>query len=272
MTRTIKVYRHGLTMGTVPPPSDHVRTERREVQGWSEGAARRNVAFLRSVDERRLPAAGLFSGALTLTVAEAPPTPEEWARLRGAFLKRLERLGLVRIHWVTEWQRRGVPHLHCALWLPEERVGEVLPAWLAITPLLGSTMLGQHQAPIDDAVGWFKYVAKHAARGVRHVQRASVSMPPAWRRRSGRIWGYRGDWPLIPFAQADATSAEFYRLRRWVRGWRVADARRRVDVQPQAVRQARKMLQGPREASAVRGVSEWLPDAAFYRLLTHATA
>ncbi len=60
----ITFYRHGLTAsimskGNPNPP------KRGKVVGWSDGAARRNVKFLRSVDERELHGVGW---AATLTV------------------------------------------------------------------------------------------------------------------------------------------------------------------------------------------------------------
>ncbi|WP_425527867.1 rolling circle replication-associated protein, partial [Xylella fastidiosa] len=65
------------------------------------------------VREDKLTGVGL---ALTLTVRDCPATAQEWQRMRRAWEKRMKRAGMIRVHWVTEWQRRGVPHLHCAIW------------------------------------------------------------------------------------------------------------------------------------------------------------
>jgi len=42
-----------------------------------------------------------------------------WTRLVKTLLQRLRRAGLLRWHWVVEWQRRGVPHLHLAVYAQE---------------------------------------------------------------------------------------------------------------------------------------------------------
>ena len=71
-----------------------------------EGATRRNTEFLMSVKTDQLTGAGV---ALTLTVRDCPPTADDWHRLRRAWEKRMVRAGMLRLHWVTEWQRREFP-------------------------------------------------------------------------------------------------------------------------------------------------------------------
>jgi hypothetical protein len=112
----IQVYRHGMTAG-VPPSMPPSPTHRRgDVQGWSKNATRSNTRFLYSVDETKLTGHGC---AVTLTIRDCPPSAQDWKRLREALFVRLRRMGLVRAHWLTEWQRRGVPHLHGALWFDQ---------------------------------------------------------------------------------------------------------------------------------------------------------
>lgn len=261
--RTLKVYRHGVTMGTPPQKNDHVRSTRGVVTGWSESATRRNTAFLRSADERHLPFTDdgmpLSAWAFTLTVKSCPPSSDEWHAVRRHFMKRLDRLGLYRSHWVIEWQKRGVPHLHGAFWFPAGfRPSQVIDHWLDLTAPYGALRYGQFVTPVHDSIGWFKYLSKHASRGVKHYQRSPENIPEAWK-KTGRVWGYTGDWPTIQPIQIRLDDSGFFKLRRLFRAWRIADARASRDRF--RIRQAKGMLSSPdRALSSVRGVSEWVPE------------
>ena len=280
--RTLRVYRHGITVSTPPGYAPHKRALRDTVQGWSSGATRRNVAFLRSVDETRLDAPDTVGLAFTLTVKDCPPTARDWHALRRAFIERLRRRGLVRLHWVTEWQRRGVPHLHGCLWVPSAGPHfthtslPMLADWLALAAPFWAGAKGQHIAPITDAVGWLQYLAKHAARGVSHYQRAAENIPPGWQQSTGRVWGHVGEWPLTPPGDIHLTDAEYFALRRMVRAWRVADARSRPAPRGRAIVSARRMLSHhDRTLCELRGVSEWIPEhqaVALYQLARVACA
>jgi len=289
---TLSVYRHGATMGAgnpnaKPPP-------RTAVTGWSGHAIRRNLLFLYSVDERLLE--GLEGLALTLTLRECPQDPQDWQRARDAFLVALRRSGVVLVHWVTEWQRRGVPHLHLACyWTKAPEAYVVLAHWLRIAAPFGAKALGQNSHPIYDVLGWNQYVSKHAARGLHHYQRNPENIPQAWRHRStGRMWGKLGPWPIVDACKLDLDQASYHRVRRLVRAWRLADARRVVPrpagsvlvgnrvvccsgttmkvmqgwravgdgamVDARRVRSARRMLRCPDpRLSGARGLSEWMP-------------
>lgn len=267
--RTLKVYRHGVTMGTAPSKSPTSPAKRGQVQGWSPSATRRNIQFLRSVDERTLTGCGI---ALTLTLKDCPATSADWDRLRRLFIKRSRRLGLIRGHWVTEWQRRGVPHLHGAFWFDTSKhsqteiVWKLREHWLEIAAEYGVKPSGQHFMPITDAIGWFQYVSKHAARGVRHYQRNSANIPPSWQKKTGRVWGYIGDWVTVEPAKLELSSAGYYSFRRLVRSWRVADARKSGNRF--RIRSARGMLRcHDRTLSEIRGVSEWLGEQDALRLV-----
>lgn len=264
---TLSVYRHGATMGAGNPnATPPVRTA---VTGWSAHAIRRNLLFLYSVDERGLE--GLQGLALTLTVRECPQDPQDWLRARDAFLVCLRRSGVVLVHWVTEWQRRGVPHLHLACyWETAPDAGVILAHWLRIAAPYGAQPSAQHSHPIYDVLGWNQYVSKHAARGLHHYQRNPENIPAAWRGVStGRMWGKLGDWPTVDPSKLDLDQVSYHRLRRLVRGWRLADARRpyRVGcfslVDTRRVMSARRMLRCPDpRLSAVRGLSEWMPQGS----------
>ena len=249
--------------------NDHQRAPRGDVGGWSEGATRRNTRFLYSVQEDQLDGHGWTA---TLTLKHCPPSAEAWHRIRRAWIKRMERLGLVRLHWVTEWQKRGVPHLHCALWFSEEAyekhgIAECYKAmnlsWLAVAAEYEPRFLSQYFAPINDAIGWFQYLSKHAARGVKHYQRSAESIPPAWKQKTGRMWGHTGQWSVKEAVRINLEGAEgdggFFAFRRLVRSWRHADAR--AAQNRHRIRLARRMLAcNARPLSEVRGLSEWVPE------------
>lgn len=286
----VTVYRHGATAG-IGSVGKHERAKRGEVKGWSAGAVRRNLAFLRSIDERGLTGEGW---ALTLTVRDCPPTHADWHRAVELYLQQVGRLlGTVRVHWVTEWQRRGVPHLHGAIWFPDgtgERfsvVGMLVKLWMPYAASFGAGERGQMVKPIDGVFGWFQYVSKHAARGVKHYQRASESIPQGWA-KTGRMWSKGGDWPIREPVRLNLDNPGYHVLRRWARSWRKADARvahaklrralldGRLKSVPTAhwreslgrIKSARTMLRCPDpNLSAVRGISEWIGENLLLRMI-----
>lgn len=256
----LTVYPHGGKGGVAPMKNSHQRAIRGDVQGWSVGATRRNTEFLMSVITPKLTGFGV---ALTLTLLDCPPTPDEWHRLRKAWTERMRYAGMVRLHWVTEWQRRGVPHLHCALWWPDlYDFATPIAAWLDLAGPYGAGMKGQHGAVMDAAEGWFQYVSKHASRGVKHYQRSADNVPAAWQTRTGRVWGKSGDWPLqdkLRFNLQDQHGdGGWFAYRRMIRAWRRADARSKCDRH--RIISARRMLKcSDQGRSRVIGYSEWIP-------------
>ena len=255
----LSVSRHGLKAAKMRQQEGAVGGGLRgEVGGWSIKATRRNTDFLRSIDERKLSGAGV---ALTLTLKTCPPTSDDWHRLRKNWQDRMRRAGMVRIHWVTEWQRRGVPHLHVAIWWPDKyRLSDPVEAWLALAAEYGAGAKGQHAKPIDGPVGWFQYLSKHAARGVKHYQRSGDNMPASWQEKTGRVWGYGGDWPLQEPVNVQLDDEGFYAFRRLVRSWRIGNARASGDKAREL--HARHMLRhSDPKISALRPVSEWCNQA-----------
>lgn len=249
---------HGLRTGAgtgnkQPPPA------RTQCTGWSYHATTRNTRWLQTVDAESLTGQGI---ALTLTIRDTPDTPQEWAKLRNAFMHRMKRMGLIRCHWVTEWQRRKVPHLHMAVWFPDGADGNELEAkllqhWLDLTASYGTASRGQHAAPIHGPIGWFKYTSKHAARGAKHYQRHPDARPDNWQ-SSGRVWGHTGLWTTIEPTQVDHTWQSFHKLRRLVRAWLKADAAKnhlgRIGI-------TRRMLKcNDPKLSRCRGISQWIPE------------
>lgn len=262
----ISVYRHGMTCGVAPLKNSHTRALRGEIGGWSDGATRRNTRFLYSIREHELDGLGF---AVTLTLKHCPPSAADWHVLRRAWIKRMERLGMLRLHWVTEWQRRGVPHLHCALWFSQEAIdkyGDVnlymatINAWIKLAgDQYGAGLMSQHVREIDGVVGWFQYLSKHAARGVKHYQRSSENLPLEWLTKTGRMWGHTGDWPVREAIKIELQGTPgdggFYAFRRLIRSWRIANAR--GDVYRSKI--AKRILRCPKEPlSRVRGLSEWI--------------
>lgn len=240
--------------------NSHKRGLRGSVGGWSSSTSRRNIDFLRSVVPDSLTGLGI---AFTGTVKGCPETSDLWKNIREAFIARLRRMGLIRSHWVTEWQRRGVPHLHCALWFPEglctiQLRMSITAHWLAVTSDYGSKANGQYALMIDDAIGWFQYVAKHAARGVGHYQRSPENIPKSWQQKTGRMWGKVGDWVTRDSLDLSVPPDAFHAFRRMCRNWRLADARASGNLF--RIRSAKSMLKcRDRNLSTVRGVSEWIP-------------
>jgi hypothetical protein len=266
---TVRAYPNGLTMH-VGGVGSHERALRGPVVGWSRAAVRRHTQWLYSVDATALDGVGI---ALTLTVRDCPPTASDWTALRRAWLMRVERMGATRVHWVVEWQKRRVPHLHAAVYFPSDikdpqRIqGLLLAHWAAAAALYGVGTRSQVAKPIDGPLGWLQYLSKHAARGVKHYQRAGK--PPGWE-TTGRLWGHTGEWPAQEPLQVDITMQAYYRFRRLARSWRVADARAagiRGDGWTR-ITYARRMLRcTDLNLSRVRGVSEWIPESIAVRLL-----
>lgn len=270
----VTAYRNGSTAGTPPTKNDHVRAKRDVVQGWSPGAVRRHTKWLYGVDAEALPVDGLRGYAVTLTMRDCPPDADTFHALRRAWVKRMERRGMVRYHWVIEWQRRGVPHIHAAVYFPSDSVeiargATINPGvlscveWVDVAGEYGASIAGQHYDDISGAVGWLKYLSKHASRGAKHYQRSGH--PEGWN-RTGRLWGHGGEWPTIQPMRYRMSMEAYHRYRRLVRAWRVADARQSGDLA--RLQFARRMLacSDPR-LSSVRGISDWVPEDVTLRLI-----
>lgn len=262
----MKIYPNGATAhsGGNRAPDFHFR---KEVKGWSYTTALRQRKFLWSVQPEGLHGTGY---AMTLTVGDLPANAAVWNRMRKQWWQRAQRLGADRLHWVTELQERGVPHLHCAVYYPGDHSPGV--AWLLATAWVqvceangvGASLAGQDGKSIDGPLGWLKYMAKHASRGAAHVQRQG--MPPGWV-SSGRMWGHSGAWPTVEPVEVMIRPLEFYRLRRLMRAWSIADARSRNDrKRVRYLRRAPSIVSDPNR-SRFQAVSEWVPEHVSLRLM-----
>lgn len=244
--------------------------KRGQIRGWSTQATGRLRRWLYSVDGEQLDGRGF---ALTLTVRDLPPAAADWTETRERFLARLRRAGLVRGQWLTEWQKRGVPHLHGAVFFPE--ASDVTPElvrdhWLSSAAEWGAGRSAQVVTPLWGLPGWFEYQAKHSARGVRHYQRANV--PEAWREGTGRLWGVVGAWPVREEVR-EVDLETFHRFRRLLRSWMVSQARKDAKKPEHWRRVAylRRMLADPElKRSRVRAVGEFCPERVSQELLLAA--
>lgn len=278
----LKLYPNGLTGGVPPRVLNHAPVLRGDCKGWTLRSSRGNTRFLYSVLTPELPVSAIGAPLLglsgSLTLRDCPPSHDDWKTLREAFFVRLRRKGLYRLHWLTEWQKRGVPHLHFAAWflqsvvvininqpaLSDFELAQVLSSlisadWLSISSVYRSSGLSQEVKPISDELGWLQYLSKHAARGAVHYQRAEGSIPSGWEGMTGRMWGHLGNFPVREPFGLELDDCGWFRFRRIVRGWRCAQARSERKVSPGRIKSSRRMLCcSDFSLSRVRGVSEWI--------------
>lgn len=256
--------------GTPPPPGS-------ETKGWSASSARRNKRFLQSIDPAGLWGVGI---AVTLTVRETPDSAADWKRALDALTAQWRRWGLIRHHMVTEWQKRGTPHLHAVAYFDPDVVCRSIvggdgirwvhgpmraadwQARMAVTaqliafhttrvwsdrlaPAWGASRKGQHVVEVMNPDRWAQYLAKHAARGADHYQRQRDTLPASWH-TTGRLWSKGGSWPTREEVY-DTDMRTYHRLRRWVRRWQRSRAQRKVALgtryrNPQQVEAGRREL------------------------------
>lgn len=267
---TVQRYPNGASMFIPSPtrPTAPVDVPKRsKITGWSANASARHRKWLQSVDGSQLDG---FGYAVTLTVRDDPPSAEAFHADRRAWEKRVKRMGCIRSHWVVEWQKRGTPHLHMAVYFDHELTAAerraIVFGWCEIAQEFGAQPQSQTFEVISDARGWAKYCAKHSARTASHYQR-NGSGPAHWE-STGRLWGHSGEWPT----SVDGFGIDwegFHQLRRLARSWRVANAKAEKDPQRrvQRVRQARHMLRRGKRSSAVWGANEWIPGEVLDRML-----
>lgn len=258
---TLSAYRNGLTMGKGNPAP--VGGPRGQIQGWSAASHRRHKQWLFSVDAGDLNGAGW---ALTLTMRDCPESPDDLTRVIKAFCQWLRDNGFTRWHWVIEWQRRGTPHLHMAVYHPEGSLAHpqarIKQAWIRTAGAYGPAWGAQDVKPIAGPVGWLEYLSKHSARSVKHYQRQGL--PPGWS-KSGRLWGKGGSWPVEAPLRLELSNPEFWAVRRMTRSYARSEALKRGDVR--GARYCSAMLRNPdRAASATRGIASWVPQEDVLRM------
>jgi len=254
----IRIRPNGLSGGCAPSELARRGGKRGAVKGWSAAAAARNVAFLQSINPELLDGNGY---AVTLTLGDTPNSADDWDRMRRRWLDRLRDAGMTRFHWVTEWTAKGRPHLHASVYGPERMQAKLLVAWLDIADSAGFPVStrAQHIERIDGAVGWLKYVSKHASRGVVHYQRDGA--PEGWE-KTGRLWSQGGDWPIEEETEVELGSRQYVVFRSLVWDWMLRDMEARK-VDPEFIEQTRARWAAP-EHGAAHGVSGWIPGDIAY--------
>lgn len=281
---TVSLYQGGTSMGFSnrgnpnPPP-------RGKITGWTQPQVNRMEKFLWSVPrDERLTGYGY---AITLTLRDCPESAADFHRLRVAWIKRAQRSGLVRLHWVIEWTERKIPHLHLAgYWSeklsPEMQHDTLKQWWKEIASDYGVGFQGQTVKHVTNISGWFEYLTKHSGRGVAHYQRAGI--PHGWE-SSGRLWGYIGDWPVEPEIEATISKDARVLYRRYLNTWRMAQARaallraQRFGDSEKNLKSRRAALVFARRSNRVKqdgfpfpGVRVAIPEVESLRLLSHALA
>jgi len=222
---TISILPNGSTSGNPNYKGNTSPEKRGETKGWTLQVSRRLRKWFYSVDTTQLTGHGL---AFTLTVRDCPPTSDEWYRVRDALHKRLKAKGLIRMHWLTEWQRRGVPHLHGVAYFPEGTIHAIEHEWTQLTSKkYGSAIWAQKVSEVTGIVGWLDYLAKHSTRSAIHYQRSPENIPEGWT-KTGRMWGKYGDWPIREPMSFQVCQQGFYAYRRIVHKLRVAGVRERL--------------------------------------------
>ena len=269
----VKLYNNGFTCGNPPSKNDHERGLRKETKGWTYSASRNNTRFLYSVVPEDLHG---FGYAFTFTIRDLPSCPGDWEKTRQKLVKRFRRMGMIRLHWLTEWQSRGVPHLHGVVYFPEALNATMLESfvhhWLESAREYNPTEMAQDIKPVTSALGWLEYLSKHASRGVHHYQRNGK--PKSWE-KTGRMWGKSGEWST-KMSEGEIDLETFHRLRRLIRSWRVADARKPlarpklkvVNGEVVSEWQNKKRILSAKTClkhrdknlSTVLGMSEWIPE------------
>lgn len=264
----IRILPNGGTMYMPAKKPERPQPKRGNTSGWSRNVSRRNADFLLSVLAPQLTGHGL---ALSLTLKDCPPSADHWHRVRLAFVHRLRRLGMIRLHWLTEWQRRGVPHLHAAVWFESPIPPHVVQYhWLAAAAEYRPGPYAQHIAPITGAPGWFEYLAKHATRGVQHYQRSPDLIPTGWKTKTGRMWGHLGAWPTAEAQEIDPPLSVWHQFRRLMIRYQIGKARRQRDTSRLRYLRAYR-CRAPRDTSAVQALPRlWIPSDDQWALLACA--
>lgn len=199
--------------------------KRGKIHGWSKQSTQRLRRWFFSVDGDALAESGDRGFALSHTILDLPPTGADWTKTLRRFEARLRRAGAVRGQWLTEWQKRGVPHMHGIVYFPGNSGvtrEDVVAHWLGAAADWGPGAGSQNVKPVWGLPGWLQYQAKHSVRGVKHYQRANV--PEAWREGTGKLWGAWGDWPVREEV-IEVSTVSFHRFRRLMRGWLLGGAR-----------------------------------------------
>lgn len=193
---------------------------RSKVCGWSRQSSHRNTVFLQSVDWEHYSRHGCSLLAFTLTQADCPESSYDYHEAIRTLTRRVRSAYRdLSYHWVIEWQRRRVPHLHVVMTLDTGLADYVVLSWLDITRKWRSARAAQCVRLVSRPEGWAQYLSKHAARTVAHYQRSNTGIPDSWNNRTGRLWARSKNWVTVVPQQYFMSLANGHiairRLRRW---------------------------------------------------------
>ena len=186
---SVEVFPEGVVMkrsgkADIKPPVGCVRGA---IEGFSPEAARRLREFCVTQEAK-----GLVPWSTTLTVHRRV-TPDEWRQFMQTFRMRLKRRGWAGV-WRVELQRRKVPHVHVALWLPpEEMLGSVVVSWCESTGEMTDVDALKHavKGRRIESSGWAVYLALHSGK--------EKSAQLGWK---GKQWGV---WNADAFTRREAS-------------------------------------------------------------------
>lgn len=222
----INILPNGTTSGNPHKMGNKNPVKRSQTIGWNYQVTSRLKKWLYSIPVDSLTGHGI---AFTLTVRDCPETSDDWAKLRNNYVKRLFRIGCIRLQWLTEWQQRGVPHLHGIAYFEKDIDPHAIKsAWTSLADKKYTAKIwAQDAKPVTNVLGWLDYLAKHAGRSATHYQRSPENIPQGWH-KTGRMWGYRGDWDLREPMSFQIDQDGFYAFRRIAKGICMSNARHRL--------------------------------------------
>lgn len=222
----INILPNGTTCGNLSG-GNKTPLKRKDSNGWTLNVSKRLRSWLYSIPVESLTGNGI---SFTLTVKDCPSSSSDWSRLRSNFIKRLFRDQCIRLQWLTEWQERGVPHLHGVAYFENQfPPSRLIDHWLDLTSVdYSSSRLAQDSKPINNVLGWLDYLAKHSARSSIHYQRSPENVPVGWL-KTGRMWGYRGSWDKRSSLSFEVEPSAYYIYRRISRKIQIANARQRLN-------------------------------------------
>lgn len=221
----INILPNGSTSGNPNFAGNPNPPKRSDTTGWNFQVSRRLRKWLFSIPVDSLTGHGV---AFTLTVRDCPQSSDDWSDIRILLVKRLMRSGCIRLQWLTEWQERGVPHLHGVAYFDNPvKPGFIISHWIELAQSkYGSSTRGQHSRPINNVLGWLDYLAKHSTRSAMHYQRSPENIPSGWI-KTGRMWGYSGFWDSREPMSFVICQKGFYAYRRILNNLRLSQVRDR---------------------------------------------
>ena len=228
------------------------RGDRARITRWTRRSAFSNTLFLLRLLYGKLPGT---VWAVTLTVRD-DPGPADWQACRRRLTNWLAKHDTItHWYWSTEWQRRGVPHLHLLICTDQwTDIPDLMNAWQGrFAAAYRPGPLGQQCRQVDSAAEWAKYLSKHTARGISNYQRQT---PPAWQGQPvGRLWGCSRNFPLSLGDVYDLDEPRWFSMRRALRSFRQAEHRHQNRRRPECSR-----LRFPARRDS--GITCWLREAA----------